>query len=354
MNRIRKMLKLNGRSGFTVVELLLTVIVLAILLGISMPAIYQFIQRKDLQDEENAQLEIRKALQAYLQEKNQLPASSTWFADLAGYTNLSQEQMQLDVWKRPRMFITYTDTSRELLGSPVPVYYVSIHSSGPDRKADAATGIAVSGNDFAATSSNNWWARMFSGTTPVTVFSTLKSGGDDIMVKFTDYADKISRYELTVQRLDRIATSLESYARNLYAQRVAFCSDNANALDSKCVDNMPEKTIYYPKSEVYSSTGVVATDAALYYDDSVVVKNKQDTASDTERREGMVAMMRKFGLPDDYCCSALSTSTDLGAKPFFYFSNPRPRNTSTCGTRPGVDSTKLPARLTTEYNGSCG
>lgn len=337
-------LSLKSRQGFTLPEIILTVIILAILMTVSMPVLYQFVQRKDMQTEENTQLEIRKALQAYLQEKNKLPGADTWSTDLAGYTNLSSDQIAKDTWRRPRAYITYTDPTRQLQGSTVEVYYVTIFSMGGNGEADAADGVAVDNKNYAANNDGGWWSRITGQE--VAKFSSLKAGGDDVLLRFTDYPEKIERYNLTLQRLDRIAGALESYAKNGYANKVVACSilpKDANGVtgDATCDNGAPEKIVYYPKSLAIANT----TDSATYYNTTVYVNNNQTDAS---RRGNMQGLMRLLGLPDEFCCSALALGSDDQPKPFYYFSNPRPRNVGGgCASRPGVADTKLPARLST-------
>lgn len=335
---------LSGRAGFTLPEIILVVIVMAILMTVSMPVLYQFVQRKDMQSEENTQLEIRKALQAYLQEKNKLPGADTWSTDLAGYTNLSADQIANDTWRRPRAYITYTDPTRQLQGSTVEVYYVTILSMGGNGEADGADGVAVSGKSYAAADDDAWWSRK--AGQEVAKFSSLKAGGDDVLLRFTDYPEKIERYNLTLQRLDRIAQALEAYAKNGYANKVVACSTlpkdvNGVTGDATCDNGAPEKIVYYPRATAIANQA----DGATYYNTTTYVNNNQ---SDANRRANMQNLMRLLGLPDEFCCSALALGSDDQPRPFYYFSNPRPRNAGGgCAGRPGVADVKLPARLST-------
>jgi prepilin-type N-terminal cleavage/methylation domain-containing protein len=343
---------LRSSKGFTLAEMVIVIMVLAVLVTMSTPAIYQFLRQRDRQNEENVQLEIRKALQAYLADKNVLPSPATWSADLAGYTNLSTDQIANDTWNRPRSFITYTDPFRNLQGTNVEIFYATLMSAGPNGNADTSPGVAVDSEAFADSTHTDWWSNATGTPGPVASFSALRTGGDDLMTRFTDYPEKLERYNVTVQRLERISSAIESYAKNGYANKVVQCGglarDPATGLtgDTSCDNGAPERMIYYPKSLAVTN----ATDTANYYNSTVYVDNAQ---SDSGRRTSVQGLMRLLGLPDDFCCSALSLGGDGSPKPFYYFSNPRPRNAGGgCGARPDANTIKLPARITTTNDDS--
>lgn len=312
-------------AGFTLAEMVIVIMVLAVLVTMSTPAIYQFLRQRDRQNEENVQMEIRKALQAYLADKNILPDEDNWAVDLSGYTNLSTDQISNDTWGRPRAFITFKDPYRNLQGTNVEIFYATIFSAGPDGKADESIGVAVENNAYASPDSADWWKNAAGSPGPVQLFSQLSPSKDDIMTRFTDYPEKLERYNITLQRLDRISTAIESYAKNGYANKVVTCGslprDPSTGLtgDATCDNGAPERIIYYPKSLGVADTN----DTANYYNTRVYVDNAQ---SDSSRRANMRDLMRLLGLPDDFCCSALSLGSDGEPKPFYYFSNPRPRN----------------------------
>jgi len=318
------------RHGFTLAETILVVTILAILMAISTPSIFAFMKQRDTQQEQNTLQEVRRALQAYLADKNKLPDMSSWATDLAGYTNLSAEQMQVDQWGRPRAFITLTDPSRNIQEAPVRINYVTILSSGADHIATSAPGIAVSGKDFAPYGDGGWWANkpLNQVTAAVTQFGILAAAGDDQLVKFTDYPEKLDRYQQTLDRMERINNALESHARAKYSEAVMVCAAKPRNADGKTGDvecdtpGLLEKKIYYP--------------------------NTVDIANDAQRRTDMTNLMRLLGLPDEFCCSALDSSADNKSTPFFFFNNPRPRAVGGgCGVRPGTNDQKLPARITT-------
>lgn len=374
--------RLRANRGFTLVEMVITVAVMAILVSLSMPAIFEYLRQRDIQQEEISLTEIRKALQAYLAHNATLPSDTdtgadVWYSKLAGYTNMSESEIANDVFGRPRTYVMYQNSEREMFGNPVSVFYATVHSMGSNAVAEdtyknnsggtvAIPGISVSGGSFdgAGGSSASWWKKQSGGSARdvadkiVASFSALRPGGDDHLMRFTNYSEVLDRYNLTVQRLDILTQSLETFARSRYAERVSWCVSNQN--DAKCTSGIPEKTIYYPRSRPASSDTEVVNGGSqnVIYDipNTIFVDN---SLSDERRREGMQNLMDELGLPRENCCSALEMAADGKPKPFYYFSNPRPRSSSGCGNRPRTTSTendiKLPARVTTSNSSStCG
>lgn len=352
MRKISNTPQATLRSGFTLMEVIIVVSVLAILVGLSFPAVTRYVQSRDIKLEQNRQMEIRNAINAYALDKNIAPTEANWVSLLSqGYTNLSQAELANDIWNRPRMLRVYQDTTRSVQGNAVPIMYISIHSEGPDGVAEATSGTAVSGADFVSGTNVAWWDDNPTLTQRVALFSGLRAGGDDIMTKMTDYTERLAAYELTVQRIDRIMEALTAYAQNRYTAEVERCRGlpvDANGLTGDAVCDTAgalERVIYFPRSRAISAAETGADSTWNYLNSNVLVDN---TATDTVRRTAMQNLMREIGLPIDYCCSALTMSADELPAPFFYFSNPRQRLTSTtCGARPTATQTKLSPRLVT-------
>ncbi len=361
------------RAGFTLVEMVLVVAAMAILLGASAPPIFRFIQQRDVQVEQNNLQELRRALQAYVADRNALPPADDvstpaveWANALAGYTNLSALQMTNDQWGTPRAYIQTVDNTRNVQGATVVINYATFFSRGPDRTAQTAPGIAIVGTAFAPPLDSAWWSNQNPVSARVTQFGALATAGDDMMVKFTDYPEKLERYNLTLTRIDRIASALEALARVNYSETVAYCSglprDPTTNLTNVALCDTPgrvERLVYYPIGEQSSggpSAAGVHRYEAIYATNNTPladqVRVNNSAASNDLRRADMVKLMRLLGLPDDYCCSALvSDPTNNQPMPFFYFSNPRPRGIGAgCAGRPGIDAPKLPARLSTTNN----
>ncbi|HEX2859137.1 MAG TPA: type II secretion system protein [Alphaproteobacteria bacterium] len=355
---------LKNRQGFSMPEMLLVVAVMAILVTITTPGLLNFLRAKDVRQEETNQLAIRTAIANMIVATGDLPAdtatgSAAWYNVLARYTNLSPGQIQNDVWKKPRSYVMLKNT-QTMLGSPVNIFYVSIISRGPNAVAAAVsdslgnTIVPVNGTDFAASTSTDWWK--FNSTDPVAAFSALEAGtgSDDIMTRYTDYPEKISAYNTTLDRLGKITDALSNYASTKYAERVVAC--NVASPPADCTTAPPEKQIHYP----YGTDGGTTTDAAGNYNATVLTatQTQNGTTSNyfyngtdaTLRRTGMTNLMRLLGLPDEFCCSALEQTNSLPTA-FYYFSNPRARtgNPATpCATRYAISGSgsALPARIT--------
>jgi type II secretory pathway pseudopilin PulG len=351
----------NLRAGFTLMEAVLVVAVLAILIGMSMPAVLRFTMQRDDQTEANTLLEIKRAFQAYLADKNSLPPLATWADELAaGYTNLSRDKMLTDEWGRPRALRVFTDTTRRVQDATLPVNYVTLHSSGGNllAEAPASGGIGLTGTAFNTTSNAGWWNDPTPGTLAViNLFGSLAPGGDDQLMKFTDYTEKLGRYNLTIQRIDRISNALEALARTRYTSWVADCAArprNASGLTGLARCDNPgelEAANYFPRAKAIEDAEAGAVTLWNYFDAAIVVNNSAGVA---RRRTQMVQLMRVLGLPDEFCCSALEVDAADGQPlPFFYFSNPRPRAAiSGCSTRPTGVQPKLSPRIVTKHNTS--
>lgn len=350
-------------KGFTLVEMVLTVLVLAILGTISFPTLIGFLRQRDVTNEAAAQQQILKAMQAHLAQTGTLPSDNDsnpttgWPYQLARFTNMSPNQMVLDTWGNPRRYIMLTQ-NETLLGQNIPVYYATVISRGPNLTPTAVTNIipvTTTGgvSDYGTNTDTGWWKVAHgAGNTPTVQFATAKAGGDDMMVRFTDYTDKINNYNITLQRLQSVAQALETYSRTKYAEALAAGIANAS------------KLIYYPPAVVDGGTSTMAGWAEY----PISVKNETTaatggsyiaaTSSSASRAQGLVFLMRILGLPDSYCCSAMEMYTDGSGNrqpmPFFYGSNPRVRTSSgACGGRVNpiaTTSTTLPARISTVNN----
>lgn len=180
--------------GFTLVEMVVTVAVMAILVGISTPSIFEFMRQRDNQSEEIALGEIRKAIQAYLADTGELPTdtgtgTNAWYNLLAGYTGLSANEIANDVWGRPRTYIVYINSDRKLFGNSVNVYYASVHSMGINGKAEDTyidtsgnsvdiNGLAVTSDAFDAPTDSTWWKNLGANSVDrINAYSALRAGG---------------------------------------------------------------------------------------------------------------------------------------------------------------------------------
>lgn len=358
-------MNLTNAKGFTLFEMILTVAIMAILVATTTPSIYEFIRQRDKQNEEVAQMQVRKALEAYIAEKGVPPSDSSttdpWYEELAGYTSLSANEIANDVWGRPRMYVAYLDTSRIVYGTTVSVTYATLHSMGENGEAQnsevvngvstSVAGIAVANKAFSGSTAPGWWKNK-AITSRIDVFAQLRAVGDDQMMRYTNYEDVLRRYNATRERLDKLSEAMETYARSQYANHVSICAGaTPPATVCNTTDKTPLSAIYYPRSQpkvnVPADSGRYVQNGAL--STNIVVDNSED---DETRREHMENLMGILGLPLEYCCSALNNASDKKPAPFFYFTNPRPRSGTGCGPRPGINAPKLPARITTTYTSS--
>lgn len=398
------MMHIANRKGFTLAEMIIVVIILTILVGMTAPGLFQFLKMRDKQTEETQQEAVRRGLEAYVAANGRLPTDSTatadkvdvnndgtkdydrWVVDVSGYTKLTLEQIANDAWGHPRRYIAKSVQQR-LDAADVLINYATLMSEGSDYKADAAAGIAVTvsgaNSHFAsesASGTSGWWSNYSVSTSPTvaTMFGNLKaiSDSDDMLVKFTDFDQKMANYASTTKRLDRTVGGLESYARANYVAWKDYCTSHSS--DTNCQNGMPEKIIYYPPSK--SASGVA--DEGLYFDPNIAptaaasvktVTQYENTypndivdntkTNEAERATQMKRLMQKLGLPTDHCCSSVEMAIDASGnvvrdttgnvvyKAFYYNSNPRPITSTGCGVRPSSTTLKLPARITSFKSG---
>lgn len=370
----RRIERLHSTQGFTLAEIIIAVAVMSILITLSVPSVTEFMRQRDVRAEETAQNEILKAFQAYLSANNPLPDDSItdiantnhWAKVISRYSGLGEEAVREDIWGNDRRYVRFF-RNESYLGTQVPINYFTLMSKGPNRTASTATnsggGVAVDGNNFATYDNASWWSRQASDATKVQLFSELAPGGDDILIRYTDFPDKVARYNRTLERISSINTALDVYSKQKYAEALVAGVVGA------------ERLIYYPRA---NASGAPADNASYYY---TAVEGDLSTynsgqailsgdATDSQRRSHMVALMRILGLPDESCCNALQTETGTqDEKPLYYFSNPRPRTTTGCGPRPdprdnngngnceaGECDFTLPPRITISYdaNTTCG
>ncbi len=372
MRRLRP--NLHSNSGFTMVEIIIAVAVMSILVTMSVPTVTEFMRQRDVRAEQTAQNEILKSFQSYLAANNPLPDDSItdtanpshWSRLIGAYSGLGEEAVRRDIWGNNRHYIRFVRTEN-YLGTQIPINYFTLISPGPNRIATAAAnangGIPVDGNSFASYDNSGWWSRQAVDATKIQRFSELVPGGDDLMVRYTDFSEKVARYNRTLERVAAINTALDVYSKQKYAEALVAGTPNA------------ERLIYYPRANASGAPGdnaayyysAVENDLNLYNGGNAILSGD---ATGPQRRSHMVALMRILGLPDETCCSALHTVTGTQDEvPLFYFSNPRARTTSGCAARPdprdnnnngtcevGECQFTLPPRITITYdaNTTCG
>ncbi|MFZ2619727.1 MAG: type II secretion system protein [Alphaproteobacteria bacterium] len=362
------------RRGFTLVETVITVAVLALLVGLSTPPVIEFFIKYKNRQEQITLTIIQKNLDDFAQLYNRVPddnaannsfcgsvdtnydtnTQNDWYECLAAHSQLSVRAIALDTWGRARVYVARALTEN-VLNVTTTIYYATVHSVGSDRLASnilkkggtTINGLAVSSGAFLPTTHANWWARNASVATVAEQFEELQAGGDDHLLKYTDLLNKVEKYSQTSQRIQDIGRALQAYAdRYSYLASITLPTYN--------------EFVYYPPS--YEANTVAApyytasSDSFARHDASVrsdlatygttVVENRDSNAAQKQdRRSDMIALMRAIGLPDEYCCNALVKDPDASPtadqtqeRPFFYYSNPRPMTyvsgASYCNARP--------------------
>lgn len=315
-------------KGFTIVEAIIVTAVLAAVTAMAFPNFVQFFQMQEETLEESAMAEIKRALEAYADDNNSLPPSANWVSALAPYASLSENAIEFDQWGQPRAYHVIS-TNVVYRSASVDVDYAVVYGHGIER------GVGSSGVDI----------NLSSSLTNVTSYATLQPEFGDYMIKYTNYKQQIKNYEITEQRLKDISSALASYATTRFNEAVVAGSPSN-----------PEEFIYYPPTDdaALSSpdTANYATAVQSNLDQIAGSSNYSISANpsnDAQRRTDMIILMRFLGLPDNYCCSAL----DVNETPFYYYSNPRPRQGAGCGSRPVSTGRKLPPRIRVTPD-SCG
>lgn len=390
----------SNNKGFTLAEMLIVVAIMAAVLTMAFPDVVTFFQLQEEREEAAEMFEIQKAMRAYADDRGELPiynaASPTdWAEELAEYTNLSTAQIANDTWDQARVYRAFTRNVAYREGV-LTTYYATLMSFGREKCKDlgTTTTYAIAGAGCHASADVPAAAVDFYGATDndrITTYQELLSdvNGDDVVVKFTDVQIKTDRYLETVKRLEAVTEALEVYARSRYneeasdygncvvvkqrfdaglagtsaADVTAACDTGRNPTWTARIaaNTTPDRTIYYPSTESPVAADaafyapIVDSDAANFIDDAPrnEFKNYSNTAgtvaSAAQRRGDVQKLMRLLGLPETYCCSALENDDDGAPKAFYYFSNPRPRTSSTaCGARPAVPP-YLPARVVLTY-----
>lgn len=325
----------HKNSGFTLVEMLLAISVLGIVLTMAFPDFISFFRRQELRTDEIQMREIQNALESYATAEGTLPDPDTWVEDLAPYTYLSQQVIGTDVHGVDREYVLYEDTG-------------AVYRASPDMSFSYAVVIASGGANSSGA------AAKVDGTytlDDVDAYENFTPAGNDVYVKYTDRRLKMTAYEETIMRMERVSDALANYAA--YQQNVEFSKSSPDANAGLWIyyppsydgSNMSTRNSMYPQAvrdEVDEFIGA----GSLYVD------NRGGTPNlDSYRQEDMRALMRLLGLPEDHCCSAVDKDKNNDPKAFFYYSNPHTVQTSPCpaeSARPGLTDRKMPPRITVE------
>ena len=329
-----------SHQGLTLAETLMTVAVVSILIAVTLPSLGTVYDRYRTRQEQQIQLEIYDALLRFAKDYNALPADGSsnpmcgsgnqfWYNCLTHELDYSVEQIRFDIWGEERHYVATTRT-KTVVGEAFTVHYASVHSKGPDQRAAAATGIGVSGSNYAGIGSSAWWANM-AGSTALTTFETLTPAGDDVLIKVTDNVVKGAKLKETQERLNAINQALYDF------EQVHYITDLQSGMAS--VANAVDSRVHYPvayQSVAVDNVGTTYGTALMNTTNSVFsggrrIENRDGNNTDKRnRRNDMVALMRMIGLPDAYCCSEIDIEENAvnprdytQRQPFFYYANPK-------------------------------
>jgi len=341
-------------AGFNLVELLLAIGIIAIITTIATPNILSFFDLQKEQEETAMLDEMQKGLKAYAQENSELPAVATVFNDLQSYTGYFPNQLSTSAWGTPRVYALLR-LRQQYRDASFDVDYGVILSLGENGCLNTGGAEECDADDIATRMTE--LIDNSSGTT--ILFDNLVAGGDDYLVKYTDFKDKSKNYEITSKRLERIAEALVIYAKT---QRFQGIQDGEADAQEK---------IYFPPSDdawpgadtvdvLYGVNVIADANAATALVDTLEpsISNGDDAE---ERLSDMIALMKILGLPNSNCCNAmrkvdhdLTAGTPNVEEPFYYYANPRSRLvtnpviTTDCATTevPSLTERKNPPRIT--------
>ena len=346
MNKNQRTLKATANAGFTLVETLILVAVLAIVVGMAVEPFNEFIDNHRTRLEQADMLEVQTALERLYEEYNRLPSEDPddndfcgrneveWYDCLAQFSFLSGENIQMDTWGRERRYIMYS-TQMEYMGELLPVFYATVHSRGVDLQAEAVAGTATedgggSRDIFSDEAAADWWKNQLTDAARITAFEELQPGGDDLQLRYSTTLKTLEKYNNTQERLEQIGIALAAYSEGKRQRQVVIGNPDADRL------------VYYPPSqETADPTNAANFGPTVMGDiDNTRIANGGWGAGDpianqnaTQalkqlRLASMVTLMRILGLPDEYCCSDLVKDETINGdyrqgRPFYYYANPR-------------------------------
>lgn len=353
-------------AGMTLFEMILVIAVASIVMVLTVPTFNIFIDTRRQINEETVLREIRDAMTTFARQFNRLPdenasnngfcnaGGNSWAECLASVSNLSVDTIETDIWGQDRTYIHGT-VNETLLGRTFTVHYASVHSEGANRRAeerDASgaliNGMAVDSDDFEPVSDNQWWANETSPANIQAEFEGLVAGGDDHMLKFSDLLIKSNRVQETEIRIDNIMGALQSYASLKENEETVACNGLPVASRNACFNTLENEIFFPPAQETTDATpdptyntrvrNELTSQYASRLTSSRIGNQDGSVAQRQNRLDGMIALVRLLGLPDDHCCDALIRDASLNAdleqeRPLFYYSNPRERVSGTCQPR---------------------
>jgi len=276
---------MNKQKGFTLVEVMVVVAVLAAVVTIAMPDMNRLFYRQQEMTEALRLKIIKQSLESYSKVNRKLPDKATWAEDLLKYSELSKDQIEKDVWGKDRTYAVFTENN-QYLGATYKVYYAIVYSSGRDKVSDASVTIPTNYSGFAT----------FNLTT-----STAENGGiNDLAIKVTDQAHKMELLETTLIRMERLSLALTKYAR---VKQISGITNEPNLSDSY---------IYFPRDGRVGDSGVYYRPGTAEGVETITSVNEASS------------LAKLLGLPEEYGKDALTNQT------MWYISNPGPNSATIC------------------------
>lgn len=370
-------------KGFTLPEMILVVVVMGIFLTMAFPDITRLMRFSDQKSQEANMKDIQTAIEVRLKDSDRMRSdgysispqgSADWVGDIEQYAKLPSNLIENDEWGRALIYRMFVDTTQQYNGVSLgDVVYVAIVSTGANRVTDTVVPATLS----------------------VANYATLEAAGDDLLVKYTNYPERVKVIDDAIRKIRVIEQRLESYAEsalgNYIVEKENHCSGGVLAGYSgdllACysgefggADNFQDenKLIFYPpdfrentnaEQNLYGHRAGPAgarTDATFQINTQLVSSitvaggspvyggftgdnttanyiANTNAGNRNNRGVGMVRLMRIIGLPDESCCT-------LDGEPFYYYS--LPDEDGNCGTitRPGINEVKKPAKVTIEQS----
>ena len=340
-------------KGFTLIETILLVSVISVMMVLAFPNIIATFKFQKTFDEKLKMDMIREGLEKYVDTYMKLPdEGSDWAKDISPYTPMSINDIKLDSWNHPRVYRKGI-LPQDIAGNDYDIGYAIVLSYGED----GCLGVAASCNPSVP---NPALAETTFDTDPADfkfeMYENIEADASDFLIKFTTYPQQVEAFHETNRRIQRLTKALSDFSTEVYSEAMTV------AIDSGAPDFDGQPSLrdwnFYPPS---GATGDSVSDYHPLIKNGTTVAllgNSLDggSTSDSSRYTYMIRLMRMLGLPDDHCCNAMERFTFNGVsveKPFYYYSNPKPRNGSICGSRPGLGNLKQPARISVDSD-SCG
>ncbi|MDE0724444.1 MAG: type II secretion system protein, partial [Alphaproteobacteria bacterium] len=370
-------------KGFTLPEMILVVVVMGIFLTMAFPDITRLMRFSDQKSQEANMKDIQTAIEVRLKDSDRMRSdgysispqgSADWVGDIEQYAKLPSNLIENDEWGQALIYRRFVDTTQQYNGVSLgDVVYVAIVSTGANRVTDTVVPATLSAANYA----------------------TLEAAGDDLLIKYTNYPERVKVIDDAIRKIRVIEQRLESYAEsalgNYVVEKENHCSGGVLAGYSDDLlacysgefggaDNFQDenKLIFYPpdfrentnaEQNLYGRRAGPAgarTDATFLINtelvSSITVEGgspvyggftgnnttanyiaNTNAGNRNNRGVGMIRLMRIIGLPDENCCT-------LDGEPFYYYS--LPDEDGNCGTitRPGINEVKKPAKVTIEQS----